>query len=170
MATRGPVRAGGNRDQADRRAPHESVDSRRGAVHARGDRLDVWPTSIWKRPAALSRSSDRECVARYAPRSARWQSDARTLRRPRASRRTWTTRSGGHSNELAPLPPRRSAEPPIPDADARRQRLTAAEILRRFDGQPGQILADEVGMGKTFVALAVAASVIENTDGRIRLW
>jgi hypothetical protein len=56
--------------------------------------------------------------------------------------------------------------PQISDADARRQRLTAAEILRRFDGQPGQILADEVGMGKTFVALAVAASVIDNTDGR----
>ena len=47
--------------------------------------------------------------------------------------------------------------PQISDADARRQRLTAAEILRRFDGQPGQILADEVGTGKTFVALAVAA-------------
>jgi superfamily II DNA or RNA helicase len=56
--------------------------------------------------------------------------------------------------------------PQISDTDARRQRLTAAEILRRFDGHPGQILADEVGMGKTFVALAVAASVIENTDGR----
>lgn len=56
--------------------------------------------------------------------------------------------------------------PQIADTDARRQRLTAAEILRRFDAQPGQILADEVGMGKTFVALAVAASVIEATEGR----
>jgi ERCC4-related helicase len=56
--------------------------------------------------------------------------------------------------------------PQITDTDARRQRLTAAEILRRLDVQPGQILADEVGMGKTFVALAVAASVIENTRGR----
>ena len=28
-----------------------------------------------------------------------------------ASRRTWRTRSGGHSNELAPVSPRRSAEP-----------------------------------------------------------
>src|SRR5437763_6917674 len=56
--------------------------------------------------------------------------------------------------------------PQITEADARRQRLTAAEILRRFDNQPGQILADEVGTGKTFVALAIAASVIESTDAR----
>ena len=43
--------------------------------------------------------------------------------------------------------------------DAERQAQTAKEILRRFSSTPGQILADEVGMGKTFVALAVAASV-----------
>lgn len=43
---------------------------------------------------------------------------------------------------------------------AERQRNTAAEILRRFRDRPGVVLADEVGMGKTFVALAVAASVI----------
>jgi hypothetical protein len=42
---------------------------------------------------------------------------------------------------------------------------TAAEIMRRFDRQPGVILADEVGMGKTYVALAVAASTIEATEG-----
>jgi ERCC4-related helicase len=54
--------------------------------------------------------------------------------------------------------------PQINPADARRQRITAAEILRRLDQQPGQILADEVGMGKTFVALAVAVSVIEAGD------
>jgi ERCC4-related helicase len=51
-----------------------------------------------------------------------------------------------------------------PDVVAR-QTETAAEILRRFERTPGQILADEVGMGKTFVALAVAASVIEATNG-----
>lgn len=44
-------------------------------------------------------------------------------------------------------------------ADAERQMATAREILRRLEAQPGVILADEVGMGKTFVALAVAASV-----------
>jgi hypothetical protein len=49
---------------------------------------------------------------------------------------------------------------------ARRQQRTAAEILERFDQQPGVILADEVGMGKTYVALAVAVSVIEATDYR----
>src|SRR5690606_31523111 len=36
----------------------------------------------------------------------------------------------------------------------------AEELLRRLETRPGQILADEVGMGKTFVALAVAASVV----------
>ncbi len=41
----------------------------------------------------------------------------------------------------------------------RRQERTAQEILRRLEHQPGVILADEVGMGKTFVALGVAASV-----------
>jgi hypothetical protein len=49
--------------------------------------------------------------------------------------------------------------------DASRQMRTAKEILRRFDHQPGVILADEVGMGKTFVALAVAASVVQATGG-----
>lgn len=43
--------------------------------------------------------------------------------------------------------------------DATRQERTAKEILRRLEQQPGLILADEVGMGKTFVALAVASSV-----------
>lgn len=54
----------------------------------------------------------------------------------------------------------------IKAADAERQSATATEILRRFDERPGVILADEVGMGKTFVALAVAASVIEATGRR----
>lgn len=53
--------------------------------------------------------------------------------------------------------------PHIDSEDARRQRETAIEILARFDRQPGQVLADEVGMGKTFVALAVAVAVIEAT-------
>lgn len=43
--------------------------------------------------------------------------------------------------------------------DAQRQERTAREILRRLENQPGLILADEVGMGKTFVALAVASAV-----------
>lgn len=43
--------------------------------------------------------------------------------------------------------------------DALRQKNSAAEILRRLKYQPGIILADEVGMGKTFVALAVAISI-----------
>lgn len=53
----------------------------------------------------------------------------------------------------------------VAETDAARQMATAAEILRRFERQPGVILADEVGMGKTFVALAVAVSVVEATGG-----
>ena len=47
----------------------------------------------------------------------------------------------------------------ISEPDARRQMKTAKVIIDRLKKQPGLILADEVGMGKTFVALAVAASV-----------
>lgn len=47
----------------------------------------------------------------------------------------------------------------ITQEDAHRQTLTAQEILKRLEDQPGLILADEVGMGKTYVALAVAISV-----------
>lgn len=47
----------------------------------------------------------------------------------------------------------------VPWEDQRRQRAEALEILRRLRKQPGIILADEVGMGKTFVALAVAYSI-----------
>lgn len=54
----------------------------------------------------------------------------------------------------------------ISAADAKRQTRTAAEVLRRLDSQPGVILADEVGMGKTYVALAVAVSVVEATRGQ----
>ena len=40
-----------------------------------------------------------------------------------------------------------------------RQRKEANHLLERFADQPGVILADEVGMGKTFVALSVAYTV-----------
>lgn len=49
--------------------------------------------------------------------------------------------------------------------DADRQVATVREIVRRLsdDEQPGLILADDVGMGKTYVALGVAAHyVVEN--------
>ena len=42
------------------------------------------------------------------------------------------------------------------DPDATRQHATLAEILSRLRNQPGVVLADEVGMGKTFVALGAA--------------
>jgi hypothetical protein len=43
--------------------------------------------------------------------------------------------------------------------DAIRQERTAKEIVQRLEHQPGLILADEVGMGKTFVALAAASAI-----------
>ena len=44
----------------------------------------------------------------------------------------------------------------IGSADAQRQHATCAEVLHRLPSQPGLVLADEVGMGKTFVALGAA--------------
>jgi len=44
----------------------------------------------------------------------------------------------------------------VPKADQERQRREVEQILARLRNQPGVVLADEVGMGKTFVALAVA--------------
>ena len=44
--------------------------------------------------------------------------------------------------------------------DALRQEKAAIEVLRRLERQPGVVLADEVGMGKTFVAMAVATSIL----------
>ena len=54
----------------------------------------------------------------------------------------------------------------ISEEDAIRQERTAREILKRLRKQPGLILADEVGMGKTFVALAVAVSVALENRGK----
>jgi len=51
--------------------------------------------------------------------------------------------------------------------DADRQEATAREILRRLSDQPGVVLADEVGMGKTFVALAVAVSAALGNHERL---
>ena len=47
----------------------------------------------------------------------------------------------------------------ISEKDAIRQEKTSKAILEKLTNQPGIILADEVGMGKTFVSLAVAVSV-----------
>ncbi len=49
--------------------------------------------------------------------------------------------------------------------DGARQQETARSILSDLAQQPGVILADEVGMGKTYVALAVIASVVRATRG-----
>ena len=54
-----------------------------------------------------------------------------------------------------------------------RQRATACEFLRRFEaGFDTQLLADEVGMGKTYVAMAVIAAKLSSSprnDGRALL-
>lgn len=57
------------------------------------------------------------------------------------------------------------AEPQFADAWERQLR-TAADILQRLDQQEGVILADQVGMGKTYVALCVAVSEILATEPR----
>lgn len=54
----------------------------------------------------------------------------------------------------------------IQPEDAERQTKTAADILRGLSDRSGVLLGDEVGMGKTYVALAVATSVIIATKGR----
>lgn len=58
-----------------------------------------------------------------------------------------------------------SDKPRIQPEDAARQTWTAKDILQGFSDRPGILLSDEVGMGKTYVALAVAASVIIATKG-----
>ncbi|MFN8007529.1 MAG: SNF2-related protein [Terriglobia bacterium] len=47
----------------------------------------------------------------------------------------------------------------VPQTDQIRQKMEVSEVLKRLRTQPGVVLGDEVGMGKTFVALAVAYSV-----------
>jgi helicase-like protein len=44
--------------------------------------------------------------------------------------------------------------------DGARQERTVLSILQDMSSQPGMVLADEVGMGKTYVALAVVASAV----------
>jgi len=56
-------------------------------------------------------------------------------------------------------------QPRIGREDAERQARTAEEILNRLRTRPGQILADEVGLGKTYTALAVASSVALENPG-----
>lgn len=50
----------------------------------------------------------------------------------------------------------------IKQEDADRQTKTANKLLELLVTQPGIVLADEVGMGKTFVALATALSYVAN--------
>jgi superfamily II DNA or RNA helicase len=58
----------------------------------------------------------------------------------------------------------RTTTDPRFEEDWQRQRRTAADILQRLRFQEGVILADQVGMGKTYVALAVAVSQILSTQ------
>lgn len=54
----------------------------------------------------------------------------------------------------------------LSEDDARRQSRSAQIILDRLESQPGIILGDEVGMGKTFVALAAASAQIMADESR----
>lgn len=74
--------------------------------------------------------------------------------------------------EIYTVPPElvlgQSLNPRVPRADQERQRVEVDDILRRLRTQSGVILADEVGMGKTFVALGVAYSVaIQSRKGPV---
>lgn len=51
-------------------------------------------------------------------------------------------------------------------ADGVRQLASVREILKRLEHQPGVVLADEVGMGKTFVALGVAVATALSDKGK----
>ncbi|PRP94896.1 SNF2-related protein [Enhygromyxa salina] len=53
----------------------------------------------------------------------------------------------------------RRAQDGIPSRDVRRQEDTVLRALHTLEDRPGVILADEVGMGKTFEALGLAAAV-----------
>lgn len=58
-----------------------------------------------------------------------------------------------------------SAPNEIPEGDAERQKRTALALLERLygaDAVPGVILADEVGMGKTYVVFAVMAALMRD--------
>jgi hypothetical protein len=54
----------------------------------------------------------------------------------------------------------------ISEVDAARQRRTVEAVLTRLADRPGLVLADEVGMGKTFVALGVATAAALSDRGR----
>jgi superfamily II DNA or RNA helicase len=55
------------------------------------------------------------------------------------------------------------SKPQISIEDAERQTETAKSIIADLRARPGVLLADEVGMGKTYVAMAVIASVVVAT-------
>ncbi|UGA43037.1 DEAD/DEAH box helicase [Bradyrhizobium quebecense] len=73
---------------------------------------------------------------------------------------TWPVDTGDLGERLDLRNDRVSSE------DALRQQRTIAEILRRLGNQPGIVLADEVGMGKTFVALGVAMKAALSDRGK----
>ncbi|MEP9411350.1 MAG: DEAD/DEAH box helicase family protein [Candidatus Brocadia sp.] len=57
----------------------------------------------------------------------------------------------------------------ISQQDAERQIKTVNRLLSLLETEPGVILADEVGMGKTFVALATALTYIANANRHKRI-
>ena len=53
----------------------------------------------------------------------------------------------------------RATKDGIPQSDVERQEDTVLRALAMLDQRPGVVLADEVGMGKTYEALGVAAAM-----------
>lgn len=62
----------------------------------------------------------------------------------------------------------RGAKDGVSDSDVERQEDTVLQSLRLLDTRPGVVLADEVGMGKTFEALGVIAAIRhQRPDARV---
>lgn len=54
----------------------------------------------------------------------------------------------------------------IPERDIRRQEDSVLQVLHLFGEQPGVVLADEVGMGKTYEAIGVLAAALQEDPQR----
>ena len=127
-----------------------------------------WPSWPWNSPRF--RSKGRRGAARFnGARGAQEGSERIEKDTCPNAQTSMTTPCGRTSNPPSNTPaamypierhPQLDLANPIVDVTtSTRQMNTVSAILKQFDTFPGVILADEVGMGKTFVALGVAVSV-----------
>ena len=60
----------------------------------------------------------------------------------------------------------RALQDGVPETDIARQEDTVLRALALLEDRPGVVLADEVGMGKTFEAIGVLAAMLhQNATG-----